>query len=163
LTETITIHKLDATGREVWAYPTRLLARGQGWILVEGDFDRDDVVFRDWSVRRGDRMVEIFYADRPYNVFAVHDGSAGGLKGWYCNITRPARLSPADVYFEDLALDLVVFPDGRSLVLDEDEFAGLALSTEERARARQALDELLELSRRREGPFAGSPSESAPA
>ncbi len=163
MTETITIHKLDATGREVWAYPTRLLARGQGWIRVEGDFDRDDVVFRDWSVRRGDRMVEIFYADRPYNVFAVHDGSAGGLKGWYCNITRPARLSPADVYFEDLALDLVVFPDGRSLVLDEDEFAGLALSTEERARARQALDELLELSRRREGPFGGSPSESAPA
>lgn len=155
MTETITIHKLDASGREVWAYPTRLLARGRSWVRVEGVFDRNDVVLHDWVVRRGDRMVELFFDDRWYNVFAVHDGPAGGLKGWYCNITRPARLEPADVYAEDLALDLVVYPDGRSLVLDEDEFARLPLSAEERSRARRALEELQELGRRREGPFAG--------
>jgi len=158
MTETITIHKLDASGREMWAYPTRLLARGRDWIRVQGVFDRDDVVLHDWAVRHGDRMVEHFFDDRWYNVFAVHEGLSGELRGWYCNITRPARLSTADVYFEDLALDLVVYPDGRSLVLDEDEFAELPLSTEERARARDALDELLELSRRREGPFAESPN-----
>ena len=163
MTETITIHKLDASGREVWAYPTRLLARGRSWVRVEGIFDRNDVDLHDWVVRRGDRMVELFFDDRWYNVFAVHDGSIGGLKGWYCNITRPARLQPADVYAEDLALDLVVYPDGRSRVLDEDEFAALRLSAEERSRARRALEELQELCRRREGPFAESPNESAPA
>jgi len=163
MTETITVHKLDASGREVWSYPTRLLARGQGWIRVEGVFDRDDVVLHDWSVRRGDRMVEQFFDNRWYNVFAVHEGLSGELRGWYCNVTRPARLEAGDVYAEDLALDLVVFPDGRSLVLDEDEFAELPLSAEERGRARRALDELLELSRRREGPFAGSSNASAPA
>jgi hypothetical protein len=158
MTETITIHKLDASGREMWAYPTRLLARGRGWIRVEGVFDRDDVVLHDWVVRRGDRMIELFFDDRWYNVFAVHDGASDALRGWYCNITRPARLERADVYAEDLALDLVVFPDGRSLVLDEDEFAELALSAEERTRARRALEELQELSRRLEGPFAEGPN-----
>ena len=62
------------------------------------------------------------------------------------------------MYAEDLALDLVVYPDGRSRVLDEDEFAALPLSAEERSRARRALEELQELCRRREGPFAESPN-----
>jgi len=163
MTETITIHKLDASGREVWAYPTRLLARGRSWVRVEGIFDRNDVDLHDWVVRRGDRMVELFFDDRWYNVFAVHDGSTGGLRGWYCNITRPARLEPADVYAEDLALDLLVFPDGSSRVLDEDEFEALRLSPEDRAKALAALSELKELAARCEGPFAESPNESAPA
>lgn len=163
MTEAITVHKLDTSGREVRVYPTRLLARGLNWVRVEGVFDLGDVIIHDLVLRRGDRMVELFYADRPYNVFAVYDGPAGGLKGWYCNITRPARLLPADVYFEDLALDLLVFPDGRSLVLDEDEFAGLPLSAQERDRARRALEELQALGWRREGPFADRPNQSAPA
>jgi hypothetical protein len=41
-----------------------------------------------------------------------------------------------------LALDLLVFPDGRQMVLDEDEFAELSISAEKRAKARAALAEL---------------------
>ena len=44
--------------------------------------------------------------------------------------------------YVDLALDLLVFPDGSQLVLDEDEFAALNLSPSEQAAARQALAEL---------------------
>lgn len=163
MTGSITIHKLDAYGREVTAYPTRLLERGSNWICVEGFFDRDDVVLDDWAVRRSDRMVELFFGDRWYNVFAVHDGVSDVLKGWYCNITRPARLGPADVYAEDLALDLLVFSDGSCRVLDEDEFEALHLSTEDRAQALAALSELKDLAARCEGPFAWPSNRSAPA
>jgi predicted RNA-binding protein associated with RNAse of E/G family len=42
----------------------------------------------------------------------------------------------------DLALDLVVLPDGRWVVVDQDEFAGLRLTPEERKQAAQALERL---------------------
>jgi hypothetical protein len=163
VTEEITVHKLDAAGREVLAYTTRLLARGATWVRLEADFDRGDVSFPGLSLRRGDRMVETFYADRPYNVFAIYDGARGGLKGWYCNITRPARLEARQVFAEDLALDLLVYPGGGELVLDVDEFAALDLSAEERSMARRALDELRDLAARRQGPFADPPNDNAPA
>ena len=47
----------------------------------------------------------------------------------------------------DLALDLLVFPDGRQLVLDEDEFEALQPDAALRAAAQSALDELKTLVR----------------
>ncbi len=163
MTEGVTVHKLDADGRAVWAYPTRLLARGATWVRLEALYDRSDVEFPGLILRRGDRMVETFYADRPYNVFAIYDGARGGLKGWYCNITRPARFESQEVFAEDLALDLLVLPDGGDRVLDEDEFAALDLSVDERSMALRALDELRDLAARRAGPFADPTDDSAPA
>jgi hypothetical protein len=46
-----------------------------------------------------------------------------------------------------LALDLLVFPDGRQIVLDEDEFNALPLSEAERQSALAALAELQALFR----------------
>ena len=160
---TITVHKLEASGREVLAYRTRLLARDVDWVRVEGIYERPDVDFYGLTIRRGDRMLETFYSNRWYNVFAIHDGPLGALKGWYCNITRPARLEAAEVFAEDLALDLLVYPDGRTRVLDEDEFEELRLPPEEQAHARDALRELQDMGSQRRGPFALPADESAPA
>ncbi|HEY74489.1 MAG TPA: DUF402 domain-containing protein, partial [Thermoflexia bacterium] len=77
------------------------------------------------------------------------------LKGWYCNITRPARITSDEVAAEDLALDLWVAPDGEMLVLDEDEFAALALPPAEHDAAQQALAELQAMVRRKAPPFDG--------
>jgi predicted RNA-binding protein associated with RNAse of E/G family len=163
MTEAIIVHKLDAAGREVWSYPTRLLARGPTWVRLEASFDLHEAAFPGLVLQRGDRMIETFYADRYYNVFAVYDGAGGPLKGWYCNIARPARLEAQQVSAEDLALDLLVYSEGGDLVLDEDEFAALGLSPAERSLARRALDELRDMAARRQGPFAESPNDSAPA
>ena len=57
------------------------------------------------------------------------------IKGWYCNITRPARFGPGRVTAEDLALDVFVYPDGRTLVLDEEEFADMKLPASGRREA----------------------------
>jgi protein associated with RNAse G/E len=77
------------------------------------------------------------------------------FKGWYCNVSRPARFDPGgdDVYWEDMALDLIVYPDARWAVLDVEEFAALPLTLEERQRCLQALTELQSLAIRREDPF----------
>lgn len=88
-----------------------------------------------------DWWTEYFYADRWYNIFEIH-AEDGRLKGWYCNVTRPARIDADEVAAEDLALDLWVTPGGEMRVLDEDEFAALPLADEERETAREALAEL---------------------
>lgn len=143
----VTVYKLDHLGREVWSYPAKVLTREDHRIRVEAFFNRDDMDLGDTIFKRGDRFVETFYNDRWYNIFAVYDRDDGRLKGWYCNIARPAAISETSVSCEDLALDVWVNPDGRPTVLDEDEFAALAIDPADRDQAESALRRLLELSR----------------
>ena len=147
MTDTITVYKLDHHGRELWRYPGRVLARDATSIRLEGFYNRDDTVVGYAVFRRGDRLAETFYSDRWYNVFAVYDRDDGALKGWYCNITRPATITDEAVSGDDLALDVWVSPDGAATVLDEEEFAALELGEDERDAARQALGQIIELAR----------------
>jgi predicted RNA-binding protein associated with RNAse of E/G family len=152
----VTVHKLDHAGREVWRYAGRLVQRGATSLTLHARFDREDVTFQAIRLLRGDRFVETFYTDRWYNVFTIYDRHDGRLKGWYCNITRPARFENdgIDIFAEDLALDLIVYPDGRWLVLDEEEYAALPLSLDERRQALAAVTDLQRMVIRQEGPFA---------
>lgn len=90
----------------------------------------------------GDRFVETYYTNRWYNMFEIHAREDDHLRGWYCNISHPAEIDGNTLSYIDLALDLLVFPDGRQVVLDEDEFADLEISPKIRGQARQALTEL---------------------
>lgn len=142
MAEDITVSKLDINGRETWRYSGKILWSGETFVQLEALFDRDDAVFHGITLRRGDRFVEIFYSDRWYNIFEIYDREENVLKGWYCNIGLPAEIEDGRVSYRDLALDLLVFPDGRQLVLDEDEFAELELNDDQRRLARAALAEL---------------------
>ncbi len=148
-----TVVKLDYRAQEKWRYQGKVLDRSPSSITIEAIYDQADQDFHGLRLRKGDRFVERHYADRWYNVFAVHDGTSGPLKGWYCNITRPARIEADRVWGEDLALDLIVWPDGSWIVLDEVEFEAQELSTADRANALAALAELKELAQAVDGPF----------
>ncbi|MCJ7512380.1 MAG: DUF402 domain-containing protein [Anaerolineales bacterium] len=148
------VHKLDAAGREVWHYPGEVLEASASHIVLLAFFDREDTAFNGMQLRRGDRFVETYYNDRWYNIFAIHDVETAAFKGWYCNFARPATIDSHSLTCEDLALDLLVFPDGRMAVLDLEEFEALQIPAAERQRALQALDELQALARQRQGPFA---------
>jgi predicted RNA-binding protein associated with RNAse of E/G family len=104
----------------------------------------------------GDHFFEHYYADRWYNIFEVRSAE-GNLKGWYCNITRPALVEADLVTSEDLELDLFVAADRQHLLrLDQEEFAALGLDVTEPetyAAALQALHELEDMARRGEPPF----------
>jgi predicted RNA-binding protein associated with RNAse of E/G family len=149
----ITVIKNDHTGREVWRYRGRVLDRGATWVKLEARFGRSDVKTEYHTFRRGDRFVEWFYSDRWYNIFQMHDVDDDHLTGWYCNITRPATLKPDVIVADDLALDVLISPDGNLTVLDEDEFAALSLDDTTRAAARRALADLNRLVADRRPPF----------
>jgi len=149
----ITIRKLDHAGRETIRYQGTVLERGKTWIKLEAFFglpDRDEgyVIFR-----KGDRFVEFFYSDRWYNIFEIYDVTDDHLKGWYCNLTRPARLDVDIIVSEDLALDVWIDPKGEILLLDKAEFDALPLSDEERQEAWRNVKELNSRVERREPPF----------
>ncbi len=149
----ITVIKNDHTGREVWRYSGRVLARDATWVKLEARFSRPDVQTPYHTFREGDRFVEWFFADRWYNIFEMHAAGDDRLVAWYCNITRPATLTPDTVRADDLALDVFVAPDGTITVLDEDEFAALPLDAVTRQRARDALREIHRMVALRKPPF----------
>jgi protein associated with RNAse G/E len=96
--------------------------------------------------------VEYYFFDRWYNIFAIHDREDGMIKGWYCNVSKPAVMEDGIVYYVDLALDLWVSKDGKQTVLDEDEFEELKLDDELKASALHGLVELKNLFQNNKSP-----------
>ncbi|MCZ4610733.1 DUF402 domain-containing protein [Streptomyces sp. Lzd4kr] len=133
-------------GRTKIRYAAELVADDGTRIAVRAPWSGDGV--RDFGFVRfepGDVFTEYYWRDRWYAVKEVRD-AAGTLKGWYCDVTRPATLSGTELVVEDLDLDLWRSADGTEVLrLDEDEFAesGLERSDPEAAAAAvAALDEL---------------------
>lgn len=143
----ITVIKRDAQGRETWRYTGQILERGETFVRLEARFNREqDYPFQDTVLRVNDRFVETFYTDRWYNIFEIHDRDDDRIKGWYCNVGRPAVWEAADaISYVDLALDLWVSAAGWKEFLDWDEYARLRLDAATRARVREALYELAAL------------------
>ena len=72
----------------------------------------------------GDYLHEYFSPSAWFDTFALF-APDGGLKGWYANVTFPTAFEPGPdcetVVWHDLYLDLIGFPDGQFLILDEEE------------------------------------------
>ncbi|MFI8827979.1 DUF402 domain-containing protein [Streptomyces sp. NPDC053431] len=142
---------LVKAGRTKIRYPAELLADDGVRLSVRAPWAAEGV--RDFGFVRfepGDVFTEHYWRDRWYAVKEVRSGD-GTLKGWYCDVTRPAAVDGGTVLVEDLDLDLWVSADGTEVLrLDEDEFAasGLAASDPEAAEsAVAALDALEALGR----------------
>jgi hypothetical protein len=138
----IIVIKQDYLGRETFRYTGVILERGIDQIVLEAYFDQEDTPVGEIILRRGDRFIETYYTDRWYNIFEIHERTSDQMKGWYCNISYPAEFKDGQISYRDLALDLLVYPDGGQLILDEDEFYALPLSPEVRTAALRALAEL---------------------
>ena len=146
---------LVKAGRTKIRYPAELLADDGNRVTVRAPWAGDGV--RDFGFVRfepGDVFTEYYWRDRWYAVKEVRDAE-GSLKGWYCDITRPAVVSvvsgasgaaAAELVVEDLDLDLWRSADGTAVLrLDEDEFAESGLRTRDpsaAAAAENALEEL---------------------
>jgi uncharacterized protein len=140
---TIIVIKRNPAGQEIIRYAGEVLRQEQQAITLEACFNHADVQIMQTTLKQGDRFIETYYTDRWYNIYEIHALEDNRLKGWYCNVARPAVMEAGNVLsYVDLALDLWVAPDGTQTVLDEDEFAALDLDTETRTRARAALEDL---------------------
>lgn len=138
----IRVLKRDLSGTVIWEYSGRVLSVQEEMLCLEAFFDRDDMPFQGTWLKRKDRFIETYYTQRWYNIFEIYDRDDGSLKGWYCNICRPALIENGAVSFVDLALDLWVTPQGEQVVLDEEEFAILPLDSATRQNALMALEEV---------------------
>ncbi|HPC05936.1 MAG TPA: DUF402 domain-containing protein [Anaerolineaceae bacterium] len=138
----VEVIKQNSLGIEVWRYTGTVVEKTKNALLLEAFFNRSDLPFHGLVLREGDRFLEVYFTDRWYNVFEIHDRLTDELKCWYCNVTSPTVVNDGIVAYRDLALDVLVYPDGSQQVLDEDEFAELQVSNEEKAQALAALEEL---------------------
>lgn len=149
----VKVQKKNPAGDVTYEYEGVLLRRDENSVALEALFDRADMPFMDVIFKTGDRFIEYYYTDRWYNIFAIHDRDSKEIKGWYCNIGKPAVIEDNMVSYVDLALDLWVGVDGKQTVLDEDEFEALKLNEELKAGALHGLDELKHLFKRKNPPF----------
>jgi predicted RNA-binding protein associated with RNAse of E/G family len=90
----------------------------------------------DLPLPAGTLTVGYFWRDRPYNVYHWVAPERTTL-GYYFNLSGPVHLSRDRVEWEDLEVDVLVTPDVRVRVLDEDRIPDAAASRlDEIARAR---------------------------
>lgn len=153
----ITVVLLKA-GRTKIRYPATVLSDDGTGVSVRAEWAGAGV--RDFGFVRfepGDVFTENYWRDRWYAVKEVRNRN-GELKGWYCDVTRPAQVTGGELVVEDLDLDLWVSADGATILrLDEDEFAASGLAgrdPEAAGRAVRALDELELLAARGQLPYA---------
>src|SRR5512134_363974 len=135
----VKVQKKNPAGDVIYEYQGELLAHDESSVTLEAFFDRADMPFMDTVFKTGDRFIEYYYTDRWYNIFVIHDREDGKIKGWYCNIGKPAVIEDGLVSYVDLALDLWVSANGAQSVLDEDEFQALRLDEELRTGALRGL------------------------
>jgi len=156
----IKVHLLKAPRPDV-EYPAVVLHDDGDHIAVRAPWFGD--VARDMGFilfEPGDVWTEHYWRTRWFSIKEVR-AADGSLKGWYCDVTRPAS-AVADapdgprLDVADLDLDLWLSADhSQVLRLDEDEFEASGLTAREpetAARAVAALDELEAMARR--GEFA---------
>lgn len=150
--------KLDPGGTAKVRYQGEVIEQFAGSVVIQAAWtmavkDLGYTVFEP-----GDRFVEYYYADRWFNIFDILS-TQGTRKGWYCNVAAPAVISAETIEQIDLLLDVWVYPNGETLILDEDEFAAdTSMTEQQRANATQGLRALLAMIADRQEVFAAIPT-----
>ncbi len=143
-TPTVTVFKQNHLGEPVFSWESELINESPTYRQVRAGFSGADAVPVDKVFfRKGDLFLESYYTDRWYNIFEVHEGLSDQVKCWYINLSFPAQFSPESIIWQDLALDLLVYPNGEYKILDEDEFNALSLEPEIRNRCLETVLEIL--------------------
>jgi protein associated with RNAse G/E len=153
MTDLLTVKKLNLKREVVIAYEGTVLERTPDMIVLEARFGRETMDLGYTIFEHHDRFIEYFFSDRWYNIFEIHSVRDDHLKGWYCNIARPAEFSRDTIEQVDLALDMWINPDGSYRLLDQAEFDALEIDRATRLRAQQAVGELIYLLYHHAAPF----------
>lgn len=110
-----------------------------------------NLIITSWNVlkprRDISRGVSAYFIDKGIKVSKVFD-NAGQMVYWYCDIIETHYDEKENIYtFNDLLIDVIVYPDGQVEVLDMDELADAMeqgiLSVGTIAHAMRATDDLL--------------------
>src|SRR5947209_16424443 len=150
----ITVVKQNPRGEPKIQYQGEILERLASGVIIQAYWSQATKHLGYTQFEPGDRFIEYYYSNRWYNIFDIAT-TDGVRKGWYCNIAEPAVIFDDHIEQVDLLLDVWVDPTGNPLILDEDEFAAdTTLSDEQRTKARQGLQALLQLIAARQEMFS---------
>lgn len=138
----ITIVKRNELGEPVFQYEGEICRHTKKGLLVSAVFGLPQVTEQEMTFVKGDLFHECYLYNKWFNIYQVHAGRSEQIKAWYCNICRPMLFRDGRIEFDDLALDLLVYPDGRQCILDRDEFRALRINGHERRLALEGLAEL---------------------
>ncbi len=140
----VIVIKQNIHRQETWRYQAKIIRKAENYIQLEARFNRNDTIIAGVLFRNNDRFLEVFFSDRWFNIFEIHDKDDDQIKGWYCDICMPAQISEHEVKYVDLKLDLLVHPDGKFEIMDEDEFDALELDAQTKKQALIAMNYLQE-------------------
>jgi hypothetical protein len=140
--KTITIIKRDEKRNPVFQYQGEICHSTEKGFLIQAIFGLPQVVEEDVTFLKGDLFQEYYLFHKWFNIYQVQVGRSAQIKAWYCNICRPMLYLENRIEFDDLALDLLVLPDGRQRILDREEFRAICISGHERRLALEGLSEL---------------------
>ncbi len=164
----LTIVKLAPDGFEAARYQAEVVGHNRdSWVLAFATWTNRTIDVGGLSFCPRDNLLEWFSPRHPFNAFAVISPE-DQLKGWYANVTHPARLDatqdPPILIWHDLFLDLVGLADGSFTIRDEDELLSSGLSHTEPelyARIFEAQAELIRRFEHRLPPFTILPTLTA--
>ena len=157
----LTIVKRAPDGSEVARYAGEVIEAGavSPWVAIRATWVSREYNLNGLRFVKGDTLHEFFSPVHLFNVFSIFSAT-GTLRGWYANVTHPARLdlttTPPTLTWHDLYVDVVALPDGTVTVRDEDELAGARLAESEPLLHQmivEARDEMLRRIHAREFPF----------
>lgn len=140
-----TLHRTWLTSKVLAVHEDHfVVANNRTWV-VEADGRR-------WYTR--EPAICFFYTKRWYNVIAMIRKS--GIY-YYCNLASPSLYDGEAIKNIDYDLDVKVFPDGKEIILDEDEYAEhgkyMDYSDAVKQVIEKSLKNLLEVINRKEYPF----------
>ena len=142
------IHLVKPLKKTTVSYVAQPLMQTPSHVVVRALWTRPAMDLGYMQIAPGDFLDEHFYSDRWFNVFAWYTAT-GGLRGWYCNVTRPSTIQRHSLTSVDLELDLFVAADRQTLTrLDVDEFESRQYEQHDPATYRAGYDALTELEAR---------------
>ena len=142
MNKTITVIKKDEHSQSVFQYQAEILQQNEKGLLLSAIFGLPSVVEGEITILKGDLFKEWYPYQKWFNIYQIHEGNSAQVKAWYCNVCRPMLYQDDTLEFDDLALDLLVYPDGKQAILDREEFRALRISGHERRMALEGLEEL---------------------
>ena len=121
MSNSITVNSRKYNGTLSRSWDCEVISRAEQAIKLRGVFE-ELVEHNDLgTIDIGTISIEYFAADRWFNVFRF-ESPTGELRNFYANICVPPTISDQHVDYVDLDIDVVLWPDGRVVVLDESEF-----------------------------------------
>jgi hypothetical protein len=151
---TINARKFDGSIHRSWT--ADLVDSVDGLLTLRGTFGSEIDHSELGLIRRGTVSYEYYWRARWFNVFRFEEPD-GTLRNWYCNVNLPPEFDGSTLDYVDLDLDVLVWRDFRTEVLDLGDFERNARTfgypEDIVGGARSALGEILVMIGRRDFPF----------